>query len=71
MMMFLDGLHMPWAISKKFMKFDEFEGNTKYLKINDISRFLLELMMILMFLTGAGVLYDVLDCLDMLWGSYV
>ena len=71
MMMFLDGLHMPWAILKNLMKFNEFEGNTKYLKINDISRFLLELMMILMFLTGAGVLYDVLDCLIMLWESYV
>ena len=33
--------------------------------------FLLELMMILMFLTGAGVLDDILHGLNMSWGSYV
>jgi hypothetical protein len=33
--------------------------------------FLLELMMILMFLTGTGVLDDIMDGLQMPWGSYV
>ena len=33
--------------------------------------FLLELMMILMFLTGAGVLDDVMDGLHMPWESYI
>ena len=33
--------------------------------------FLLELMMILIFLTGAGVLDVVMDGLHMPWGSYV
>ena len=33
--------------------------------------FLLELMMILMFLTGAGVLDDIMDGLQMPGGSYV
>ena len=32
---------------------------------------LLELLMIMEFLTGAGVLDDVLDCLHMLWGSHI
>ena len=33
--------------------------------------FLLELMMILTFLTGAGVLDDIMDGKQMPWGSYV
>ena len=36
-----------------------------------ILEFLLELMMIFMFLTGAGVLDDFLDGLHMPWKSYV
>ena len=41
-------------------------------KIDDNSQVLAEvLMIILMFLTGAGVLENVMDGLHMLWGSYV
>ena len=49
---------------KIWLKSDEFEG-IKPSKIDDICRFLAELMMIWMFLTGAGVLNDILDGLHM------
>ena len=54
------------AMFEIWLKTDELEGiKNPPPKIDDICSFLAELMMIWMFLTGAGVLHDVLDGLHM------
>ena len=57
---------------KIWLKSDEFEGiKSPPQRLMAFLDFWLELMMILMFLTGAGVLDDVLDGFDMPLWSYI
>ena len=69
----MDGLHMLWVSYVRNLV--EIRWVCRHQEPPQRSmtflEFLLELMMILMFLTGAGVLDDIMDGLQMLWGSYV
>ena len=62
-----DDLHMPsGAMVKIWLKSVEFKGiKNPPLRFMTFLEFLLVLMLILMFLTGSGVLGDVLDGLHM------
>ena len=63
----LDGLKKrpEGVMFKIWLKSDEFEGQEPCQRLMTFQEFLLELMMILTFLTGAGVLDDIMDCLQM------
>ena len=57
---------------KIWLKSDEFEGiKNPVERLMTFQEFMLELMMILMILTGACVLDDIMDGLKMPCGSYV
>ena len=69
----LDGLQMPWGsyvwtLVEIWWIWRHQEPCQKSMTYQE---FLLELMMILMFLTGACVLDDIIDGLQMPWESYV
>ena len=69
----LDGVHMPWGNYDKNLF--EIWCAWRYQELPQILltflEFLLELMMILMFLAGAGVLDYMFYGLHMPWGGYV
>ena len=64
----MDGLHMPWGSYVENMAEIHQEPPQRLMTFLE---FLLELMMILMFLTGAGVLDDILNDLHMPLWSYI
>ena len=70
--------HYGWSTNSLRELYLKFSWNLMHLKasrtpskIDDMSQIQLELMMILMFLTGVGVLGDDLDGLQIPWQSYV
>ena len=69
----MDGLQMPWETYVKI--FVEIRWVWRHQeppqRLMTFLEFLLELMMILLFPTGAAVLDNVLHCLHMPWGSYI
>ena len=67
----MDGLHMPWGIYvKNLVKICWVWHQELTQRFMTFLEFLLELIMILMFLTGAGFLDDIMDGLHMPWESY-